>query len=273
MRRFIAKLPLIGPLALGVYRLAPAAKHLRVQAGHVARWLFRSRETTNFTYDLTDLNKRHLAWFVAHITGKPLAEITQYLHEIEADDTLRNHIAHRVRQSAQTHKADAVMPLGRRAGWYALVRALKPAVVVETGVEKGLGAVVIAAALLRNRQEGHPGTYYGTDIDPRAGFLFTPPYNAVGTILYGDSLQSLQKLDVAIDLFINDSDHSAEYEMREYETVWPKLAARAIVVGDNAHVTDKLPAFAQQHGKRFLFWREAPKNHWYPGSGIGVLFS
>jgi hypothetical protein len=45
-------------------------------------------------------------------------------------------------------------------------------------------------------------------------------------ILYGDSIESLAKLDESIDLFINDSDHSAEYEAREYITVGPRLSER-----------------------------------------------
>ena len=32
----------------------------------------------------------------------------------------------------------------------------------------------------------------------------------IGQIFYGDSIESLQRFEGAIDLFINDSDHSAE---------------------------------------------------------------
>ena len=41
------------------------------------------------------------------------------------------------------------MGYGRRLGWYALVRALKPRTVVETGADKGLGSCVLAALRLR----------------------------------------------------------------------------------------------------------------------------
>ena len=53
--------------------------------------------------------------------------------------------------------------------------------------------------------------YIGTDINPNAGYLFDEIYSENGKILYGDSIESL-KLNAEIDLFINDSDHSAEYE-------------------------------------------------------------
>jgi predicted O-methyltransferase YrrM len=157
-------------------------------------------------------------------------------------------------------------------GWYALVRALKPKVVIETGVEKGLGACVLSAALLRNKAEGHPGTYYGTDINPAAGFLYRAPYSDAGRILYGDSIESLKQLSGPIDFFINDSDHSAEYEAREYETISGKLSENAVLLADNAHVNDKLIQFAAKTGREFLFFQESPREHWYPGAGIGAAW-
>ncbi|MGH8488547.1 MAG: class I SAM-dependent methyltransferase [Gammaproteobacteria bacterium] len=85
---------------------------------------------------------------------------------------------------------------------------------VETGVDKGLGSCVLAA-LLRHAAEGFPGRYYGTDINPAAGGLFCGEYARTGRILYGDSVRSLAQLDEPIDFFINDSDHSADYEALE----------------------------------------------------------
>ena len=80
------------------------------------------------------------------------------------------------------------------------------------------------------------------------------------------------RLDSNIDLFINDSDHSAEYEEREYACVASKLSPQAVLLGDNAHVTDKLYQFAAATGRRFLFFSEKPANHWYPGAGIGAAW-
>src|SRR5271154_4330663 len=88
---------------------------------------------------------------------------------------------------------------------------------IETGVDQGMGAVVLCSALSRNALEGHPGKYYGTDINPDAGYYLQPPYSNHGQILYGDSLKSLEGLSCAVDLFINDSHHSEIYEEAEYE--------------------------------------------------------
>jgi predicted O-methyltransferase YrrM len=236
------------------------------------RWLAVSREHTNLTYDLTELNEKYLCAFVADISKRPIDEIRGYLDELEADEPLRRHIVAVTRHSDRSYKADDTARYGKRAGWYAFVRALKPECVVETGVDKGLGSCVIAAALLRNRDEGALGRYYGTDINPAAGYLLTDRYAEVGEILYGDSIESLRNLGTEIDLFINDSDHSARYEEQEYQTVSGKLAPKALIIGDNAHVTDKLFQFAQATDRRFAFFQEQPERHWYPGGGIGVAY-
>jgi hypothetical protein len=101
--------------------------------------------------------------------------------------------------------------------------------------------------------------------------LLTEPYNKVGSILYGDSIQSLRSIR-EIDIFINDSDHSADYERREYETIAPKLPLGGLILGDNSHCTNALAAFSEILGRQFIFFREQPKDHWHPGAGIGISF-
>ena len=93
-----------------------------------------------------------------------------------------------------------------------------------------------------------------------------------GEIIYGDSVASLEKLDQKIDLFINDSDHSANYEYREYQTIKNKLNPKALILGDNSHVTDKLLKFSIENDRMFVLFKEEPKDHWYPGAGVGISF-
>ncbi len=233
-------------------------------------WLIRSREDTNFTYNLTDINRTNLAYSVASIFNRPVGEIESYFSEIEGDQELDAHVKRVTASGAQRMRADREVRFGRRIAWYAIVRMLKPAVVIETGVDKGLGSVVLASAILRNRSEGHSGIYYGTDINPAAGYLFSGKYAEAGRILYGDSIVSLNAFSDPIDIFINDSDHSADYEAREYQAVASKLAESGLIIGDNAHYTDKLAVFSRRTNRRFFFLAEEPKAHWYRGGGIGL---
>jgi hypothetical protein len=221
---------------------------------------------------LTDLNKCYLAAFVAQVTVVEYTTILNYMRELENDLDLRAHMLRASRSNKGKDWSENVPSFARRVGWYAIVRTAKPRVVIETGVDKGLGSCILTKALMRNADEGCPGYYYGTDINPNAGHLFSEPFTTFGKILCGDSIESLRTLDAPIDIFINDSDHSSDYEGKEYLTVEDKLSKSAIVLSDNAHATGELLRFAHRTGRQFLFFREEPQGHWYPGAGIGAAF-
>jgi Methyltransferase domain len=263
----------ISRVALAAYRATIPVRHYLPKLSSVPHWLVASRETTNFTYDLTEQNLLYLAETISVVTGTAAAQARNFMREPAEDRNLLNHIVSATHASRRRAISDSTIHFGRRLGWYAFVRAARPKLVIETGIDKGLGSVLLCAALLRNRAEGYEGSYYGTDINPEAGFLVSGKWAEVGKILYGDSIESLRGLSQPIDLFINDSDHSAQYELAEYDTVNDKLTPDAIVLGDNSHCSDALCTFAQKSGRRFLFFAEQPREHWYPGAGIGICFS
>ena len=259
------------PLANVPLRAATAFSHFAPKAPQILRWLAKSREDTNFTYELEPGNRLELANTLAIVCGTSVEQILDYIDEARGDEALKNHVLNAVDGSDFRSRSDRRVDFGRRLGWYAIARATKPKVIIETGVDKGLGCVLMCAALKRNAQEGAPGRYYGTDINPEAGWMLTGEYAEHGEILYGDSIESLKAFEGPIDLFINDSDHSSEYEGREYQTVAEQVA-KGIVLGDNAHVTDELLNWSQEQGRSYLFFKERPMDHWYPGAGVGISF-
>lgn len=268
--RKLQVLPVFPWLNMPLRAVVTFYKYVGPQLGIWLFWLIRSREDTNFTYNLTDINRVNLAHSLAAIFNMPVDQIEDYFREIEEDKELDAHVKRITASGSQRMRADTEVRFGRRMAWYAIVRVLKPAVVIETGVDKGLGSVVLASAILRNRADGHPGTYYGTDINPTAGYLLSGKYAEAGRILYGDSIISLNAFAEPIDIFINDSDHSADYEGREYEAIASKLAPSGLIIGDNAHYTDKLAVFSRCTARRFFFLAEEPKAHWYRGGGLGL---
>lgn len=253
-------------------RLRQATRAYNYRYGQILRWSVDSREDTNYTYALTDDSLLYLAHTVAVVSGVSPATVQQYFREAQTDEALRDYVLEKTKTSSYRRVADLRVEFGRRLGWYALVRIMKPGVVIETGVDKGLGAVLLCSALLRNRAEGAPGRYYGTDIAPKAGYLLDGIYKEVGQVLYGDSITSLKAFDKPIDLFINDSDHSATYELEEYKVVLPKLTPTGILLSDNAHVASSLAQLSLEAGRKFVYYPEVPKDHWYPGAGIGFSF-
>jgi predicted O-methyltransferase YrrM len=272
LRRAIARTRL-APVAAFPKRLVAVARHDAKVLRTSARWLIASREHHNYTYELTKLSRSHLAWFVSVVCELPVKQVREYLAEIESDDALRQHISAASAGAARRGLADKQVRYARRIGWYAIVRARRPAHIVETGVDKGLGSCVLAAALLRNTAEGHPGRVSSIDINPEAGYLArTAPWSEVIDLVIGDSVESIGALDRPVDLFLHDSDHSRAYERREFDAVEPKLAPGAMLLTDNVTHTNVLAAHAERTGRRFLAFRETPANHWYPGDGIGVAW-
>jgi predicted O-methyltransferase YrrM len=258
----------LAPVAAFPVRLATVARHDAHMAARSASWLWSSREHTNFTYDLTPRNREHLVWWVSAVTGSPAAPVRDYVEELHQDEDLRRHLLRTTASSERRGLADLSVRYGRRAGWYAIARILRPAVVVETGTDKGLGSCVFAAALLRNGC----GRLTTVDVNPESGYLISGKYADVVDRVIGDSRRTLQMLDTPVDLFLHDSLHTFEHETAELDAVRPRLTDQSILLSDNAHGSDALLTFAKGAGRSFLYFQEVPENHWYPGDGIGAAW-
>lgn len=236
--------------------------YLRQPRTAATAWIRSSARPDNFYYGLTPRNSQHLVELLAVTFGyhrEHVATVAGELHESSA-----------VAEAGARLGVPPRSLYGRRLGWYVIARLTRPSFTVETGVHDGIGAVLLVEALRRNALEGYPGIYRGTDIDPTAGWLLQS-VDVDAEVLLGDSIKSLQTMAPAsVDLFINDSDHSADYEYREYQTMTSRLSDRGVILGDNAHATDSLLTYSRENGRDFIFFDERPLDHWYPGAGIGI---
>src|SRR6185503_16566693 len=147
MLRHFLKFTALGRMVVIPIRLYGALLYPLRQMGSILRWGFSSKEHYNHTYHLTPLSRAYLVSYTAVVSGHSEEEIEKYFVELELDDELRRSLMEQARASPDRHNSDIEPRYGRRLGWYALMRATKPRVVVETGVDRGLGTAVIAAAL------------------------------------------------------------------------------------------------------------------------------
>jgi len=244
------------------------ARHDARLIGRSLNWLVHSRETTNYTYDLDSLNRDQLCWFVSAVTGTEIGQVRGWVQELESDNDLIGHLTRRLSSNPRRRICATEPHWARRFGWYALVRATEPDHVVETGTHLGLGSCVIAAALLRN---GH-GRLTTMDIDPESGYLIGEPWAAVIDRRIGSSVDALKAVQ-DVDIFLHDSLHTYDYESKELTAVEPNLRPDAIVLSDNAHDSAALSDWAERSGRHYLFFKEDPIDHWWPGDGIGAAWA
>lgn len=236
--------------------------YLGPQRAAAREWTRSVGAPDNFYYGLTARNTEHLLSLLAFVFNQPQERVREIAEELPVSTSIVT--------AAHSLDINPVRLYGRRLGWYIVTRLVYPTLVVETGVHDGIGAVILSEALRRNALEGTPGCYRGTDIDPKAGWLLQAS-DVDAKVLYGDSITSLQSLSPkSVDLFVNDSDHSADYEYREYQTMTSRLSDDGVILGDNAHATDSLLRYSRESGRDFIFFDERPLDHWYPGAGIGI---
>ena len=131
----------VAPIAALPERLSAVARFDARLLRESKAWLLRSREHTNYTDNLTPRNLEHPAWWVATLTAVPVQQVRAVIVEAQSGGELHENIRHGIKANDRCGLADRKVRLGRRLGWYALVRALRPDHVVETGTDKGHGSV------------------------------------------------------------------------------------------------------------------------------------
>jgi hypothetical protein len=148
--------------------------------------MLNSNEDTNYTYDLEEKNLDELYKLLEHIFDVDFIKIKGYSEELLQNDDLKTYLIKKIESSNFKNFADTEIKYSRRIGWYIIARIIKPKLIIETGVDKGMGSVILSEALIKNEKEGFKGKYYGTDINPEAGYLFDGIFRKKGKIIYGD---------------------------------------------------------------------------------------
>lgn len=236
---------------------------LRLAADH----LLFDDELHNFTYELANRDEL-IAWLVARFAVEA-AEVRRLIEELENDAELAASLSARLAARGRRRLRPGY---GRRLGWYVMVRLSRPRLVVETGVHDGLGTAILGRALARNAAEGVPGRLLSFDVNPGCGWLVDPRLAGEYRLVIGDCRRTLPETlaGETVDLFIHDSLHTHAHETFELECVTRRAADGALLLSDNAHAVPALSDFCSRHGLDYSFFAEMPRDHFYPGAGIGL---
>lgn len=207
--------------------------------GKVVRALLHPRQTWHSLNDWKQL---------ARYAELPYGDILRYRLELFEDREFQAHLAANGDVGYVTSGPEL----------YAVVRAMKPHVIVETGVASGMSSAHILRALARNGS----GTLYSIDLPNVQQGSVLPEGRSSGWIVpqtlrdrwhlqLGDSRTLLPSLLATldhVDFFFHDSDHSYEAMSFEFEQVFPKLRKGALVMSDDTHLHTAWDDFCATHG-------------------------
>jgi hypothetical protein len=199
------------------------------------------------------------------LSGAPVERILEVLAELDGLVPVEQEIHRRHIAGGRPSYAQICAPFEL----YALVRLLRPAHVVETGVSSGVSSAHFLLALDRNRA----GTLHSIDLPTRArGPVLQPDESPVALppglssgwsipfrsprwdLRIGPAQEVLPRLVEelpSIDLFLHDDLHTPEHLAFELATIRPRLSRGAPVLADNTQWTgDAFPKFAASVGAR-----------------------
>jgi Methyltransferase domain len=235
-----------------------------------SRFVLSDPEPDNFTYEIT--NEPELVDWVATVAGCDPTAASAYIAEPRLDEDLRA----RLRQATVgrwlwTKRSPA---FGKRLGWYALVRAIRPELVIETGVHDGLGSLLLLRALERNLNDGHAGRLVSFDINPTAGWLVgTHPLWDLRIQSSRDGLPDLLASVDRVGMSVYDGWHSYDDERWDLQTTAEHLAAGGVLLSDDAQTTHALADLCRESGLAYVECQESPAHHFYPGSVLAAARS
>jgi predicted O-methyltransferase YrrM len=158
---------------------------------------------------------------------------------------------------------------------YALVRAARPQVVVETGVCYGVSSSFILAAL----EENGGGTLYSVDLPPLAreadryhGCLVPEHLRKRWWLSRGPTRRLLPKIvsEVGpVDFFLHDSLHTYRNMRREFDVITRNLRAPGIIVSDDVNWN---AAFIEcVAGARPAYWTNIGEDPQKSAMGVAVF--
>lgn len=155
-------------------------------------------------------------------------------------------------------KSDAGITKNDGTVLYGVARAVRPELVIETGVADGVSTAFLAAALIDNGS----GTLFSLELPPEQvrskplaedGSVYTWAERGVAhlvpppmrerladrwEIVLGDVRETLPALLgrlSGVDLFFHDDLHTPEHQLWQYGLVWPKVRPGGVLMSDDAN--------------------------------------
>jgi len=169
-------------------------------------------------------------------------ESTQQFARLREDRALFERVANASAQERADALSEIYMPVTPDAGrlLYSLVRASRPATIVEFGMSLGISAIHLASAV----RDNGTGRVVTTELSAAKVATAKRTFAETGlsdliTVLEGDALTTLAAVDGPIGFVLLDG--WKELYLPVTELLEPKLSPGALIVADNTSMDDTRP--------------------------------
>jgi predicted O-methyltransferase YrrM len=153
---------------------------------------------------------------------------------------------------------------------YLLSRAIKPSIIVETGVHYGVSTLFLLSALNANARGrlfsiDVPTEHYSKDDgvlwsggipESKIGLYVEESLKARWSLEIGRSatvLPNLMKRLAGLDLFVHDSEHTYGNMMSEFRTAWPGIQSKGVLVADDVDWSRAFEDFCMEVGTKAIY--------------------
>lgn len=198
----------------------------------------------NPRYALRSLTQEVLATdekFFARVSDSNIVSLRRFLDEPFQDAEFYAHLRQSEHIFSEAEITSADFYAKKVLLQYALVRAIKPSVILETGVASGVSTAYMLLALKKNNHGKLDSIELGdTEYLPRGrepGWIVPSWLRNRWEMHIGDSRMLLGPIAqglAPLDIFIHDSLHTYDHMMFEFDKAYPFLRPGGVLIADDA---------------------------------------
>jgi len=200
-------------------------------------YIIFSSEIGTFSYNA--INKHEIAEKLSKFLNTEPQLILNLIRELESNRKLRYSYFRTALKRPLSNSLH--FKTGRYITNYVCIRILRPDLVIEAGIEKGIGSLIYSYALKLNKK----GNLMQFDIDPNAGEFHN------SNMIIGDCIQSLELLDTMHELlfYISDSVYGNEYSMNEIEHL--NRVSKKTIYSQNTNWADTVETHCKGRNRQY----------------------
>lgn len=243
---------------------------LRADSLKVAlRYVLLSSELDTFSFRLA--NSDDIFEVLGGILKIDVVDLKQFADELLFDESLTKVLPRHmvIRSGRAAHQRENL--LGRQVPKYVIARALKPRLIVETGVKDGFGSLALLAAIDRNGRDGHRGNLLSFDINPVAGGAVPEGMRRHWEFVPHSSDEMNRYLrGRGIDFLISDGSFEYSAVSSEVQFTLEAGASQAVVMGNPARNLAIRDASHPEYDKSIASFELIPEDSLYAPQPMDV---